>query len=448
MFLSMTSPEWMSVFHLYQRTLAAGVWEYLQQRAKVKIRRGIYAAQVVLWLMIVQRLQANGTLASAVQLLVQGVADELLPDCARVRKRQISVRTGAYCRARQKLPTVLFQQVSQEMLHRLREVLVEGVEASPRPVLLLDGSSLELEHSPELVRAYPSAQNQHGRGHWPILRVVVAHDLETGLAERPWWGPMYGPRAVSEQELAEQAMDALPAGAVVMGDRNFGIFWIGYAAQQRDLGVVLRLTEERARKLMGSALRAGDYPVEWEASRWDGGKQRHFPSDAAVAGRLVVVRLGRGKAAEWLYLFTTLDWNAERLVELYGKRWHIETDLRSLKRTVRLHHIAVQSETMMEKELLIAIAAYNLVRAVMCLAARRHQLDPRQLSFTGVWNVVNAAWPKLIAARTEEEHHQEFRRVLAFAAQCKLPQRRKRRSYPRAVWRRHSGFPFRKDGEK
>ena len=100
---------------------------------------------------------------------------------------------------------------------------------------------------------------------------------------------------------------------------------------------------------------------------------------------------------------------------------------------------------MMEKELWMAIAAYNLVRAVMCLAARRHNLDPRQLSFAQVLNVVNAAWPKLIAAPTNEEHHREFERVLDFAAQCTLPKRRKRRSYPRAVWRRPLGFPFRKE---
>ena len=58
-------------------------------------------------------------------------------------------------------------------------------------------------------------------------------------------------------------------------------------------------------------------------------------------------------------------------VTLYGKyprRWNIETDLRSLKQTVRLQRITVQSLDMMEKELLVAVLAYNLVRAVMFLA--------------------------------------------------------------------------------
>jgi len=437
----MTSPDCNSLLDLYQRSVSVGVLEYLQKQVGMRIRRGIYAAQVVLWLMILQRLHADGTLAAAVQMLIQGAAGPLLPNCKRVLGGRISARTGGYCRARKKLPKLLCRQVMREMLLQLRLIL-----GGNQPlVFVLDGSSLELEHCRELVRAYPPAQNQHSRSHWPVLRIVAMHDLHNGLAEEPCWGPMYGKDAVSEQELAEKAMDLLPPKAVVMGDRNFGVLWVAYAAQQRGHGVVLRLTEARTHKLVGPVSQAGEHPVVWKSSRWDGGKHRRVPSETVVTGRLIVARIGRGKSKQWLYLFTTLDWPAEKIVELYGQRWNIETDLRSLKRTVRLHHVAVKSEEMMEKELWMAIAAYNLVRAVMCLAARRHNLDPRQLSFAQVLNVVNAAWPKLIAAPTNEEHHREFERVLDFAAQCTLPKRRKRRSYPRAVWRRPLGFPFRKE---
>jgi len=63
---------------------------------------------------------------------------------------------------------------------------------------------------------------------------------------------------VSEQTLAERAMDALAPGSTVVGDRNFGVFSIAWQAQQRGLAVVIRMTEVRARKLVGdrSARRA------------------------------------------------------------------------------------------------------------------------------------------------------------------------------------------------
>jgi hypothetical protein len=37
---------------------------------------------------------------------------------------------------------------------------------------------------------------------------------------------------------------------------------------------------------------------------------------------------------------------------------------------------------------LLALAAYNLVRAVICLAAEKAQVAPRRLSFTGVYTLL------------------------------------------------------------
>jgi hypothetical protein len=440
----MTSPEWSSLLELYQRTICSGVLQYLEKQAGRRRKRGVYSAAVVLWLMMLQRLQGRATLAGAIQLLLEGAADPLLQCCRRVRRKRISCRTGGYCQARQKLPKLLCKQVSQEIVERLREVLQAGEPGGPANVFVLDGSSLELEHAPALVRLYPPALNQKGQSHWPILRVVVLHDLATGLAQQPCWGPMYGPQAVSEQELAEKAMDSLPAQSVVVGDRNFGIFSIAYAAEQRGLRVLLRLTETRARKLAGTLAQPGEYPLRWKASRWDGGKHRSLPAGGQLEGRLIAARIGRGKSKQWLYLFSTLELSIEQTVALYGRRWNIETDLRSLKRTVQLHHISAKSPDMMEKEILMAVSAYNLVRAVMCMAARRRRLDPRQLSFTHVLNVVDYAWPKLIGAPTKKQHDKEFFRVLDLAAQCTLPRRPKRRSFPRLRWRRGGPLSFRK----
>lgn len=445
----MGSPDLSSIALLYQRCAPAALFEYLQKRAGVKVRRGIYSLRVVVWMMILQRLHAKGTLTSAVQLLQQGSAEGLLEPCKRVREGRLGCSPGGYCQGRQKASTLVVQQVSEEIVQRLRKELSLPWPGLQQPVFVVDGSSVQLAHSKELVEKYPPAKNQHGRAHWPVLRILVLHDLGSGLAERPCWGPMFGEQAVSEQELFERAIDRLPPGAVLLADRNFGIFSVGYAAQQSHHRVLLRLTEARARKLYGGAIsQPGDYSVCWQASRWDGRLRRAWPEEASLQGRLIAWRVGRGKSKKWLYLFTDLDLPAQQIVDLYGHRGHIETDLRALKQTVRLHQIAVKSIDLLEKELYLAISAYNLVRAVMCLAARRANLSPRQLSFSFVLDVVNAAWPRLLAAKSREEHQAEFDRVLDFAASYKLPKRKKRRSYPRAVWGRGATFPSRNEQPK
>jgi hypothetical protein len=432
-------------FGLYQRCISSGVVEYLQKQAQVKIRRSIYTAQVVIWLMILRRLQPKGTLATSVESLLAGEADGLLSGCRRARQKRISRRTGGYSHARQRLPKRLCWQVMTELVLRLREILNPG---GGRLSYLLDGSSLELEASPSLRKAYPPAENQHGRAHWPVLRVLVLHDLETGLAEAPQWGPMYGTEAVSEQQLAEKAMDALAPGSTLMGDRNFGVFTIAWGAHRRGLQVVARLTGERAHKLAGGLIaEEGERRVIWAPSRFDGRRQGGMPAGASVPGRLIAARIGRGKSKEWLYLFTTLELPWEQVLALYGKRWNIETDLRSLKRTVHLHHIAARNESMMEKELLTAVAAYNLVRAVMALAARRHNLSPRQLSFTFALNVVSASWHRLQSAPDADAYQREVFGLLDAAAEGVHPNRKKRRSFPRAAWHRRHSFPARKESQ-
>src|SRR5260370_40228665 len=123
------------------------------------VGNGIYSARLVIFMMIDQRLQARGTLASSVEQLVQGRFDALLSQCKRVREKKIALSTGGYCQARQHLPKLLVSRSMDELMERLRSRLGESESPLPQRVYLLDGSSLQLEHEPELLRAYPPASN-------------------------------------------------------------------------------------------------------------------------------------------------------------------------------------------------------------------------------------------------------------------------------------------------
>jgi hypothetical protein len=115
---------------------------------------------------------------------------------------------------------------------------------------------------------------------------------------------------------------------------------------------------------------------------------------------------------------------------------------------VQLHQIHARSLTMMEKDLLLAVLAYNLVRTVMCLAARKAGISPRQLSFTSVYHLVELHLPKVLAARSQRAWHREMDTLVDYAAAYTLPQRRKQRSYPRTVWGAGYRFPTRKADDK
>jgi len=439
-----SSPDQFQLLRLFQKVAPGSLFEQLCQEHGYEFRQGIYSVAVVVWLMIWQRLQDNRSLAAAVQCLIQGGCGDLVPDCKRWTDDEVSAATGGYCQARQKLPKLIAKRVSERIVEQLGSEMQEGWGGLARPVFVVDGSSLQLPHAPALVEAFPPGHNQHGENHWPVLRIVVFHDVFSGLALEPAWGPMYGDSPVSEQALAQEALERLPGEAVVLGDGNFGIFAFAHAVQQSKRGMVLRLTLERAQKILaGKLVKDTDQPLVWRPSRWERKAHPHLPEQAMVEGRVLVYE-NPARPGELLCLFTTLAVAVEEILAIYRLRWNVETDLRSLKRTVGLHQLSSKSPDMVEKELLLAMAAYNLIRAVMCLAARRANLKPRQLSFCFVQNVVEAALPGLEQAASEAAYQQRLDRMLRYAAQGKHPNRPQRRSYPREVWGRGSHFPPRK----
>lgn len=432
----MTEPSIVGALDLFRQSINPCWLNAVARELGWRGKKCFFTPRVVLWLMIGQRLHAPGTLADAVSRAVHGDVICLLPRGRRRRAAQLSARTGAYCRARQRLPVEVVRRVAEKLTAELQKKWGRPPEGPP--VYLIDGSSLQLQNEPELLACYPPARNQYRRCHWPVVRVVVLHNARTGLALQPAWGPMFGPQAVSEQALAEPLLEQVPSGGVLLGDRNFGIFAIAYSATRKQRHVVLRLQKHRALKLADHLVPDSDLPVIWHASDWDRRMHPQLPVDAQISGRLLIC-FRRGWR-EPLYLFTTLTLPADQVVEMYGLRWNVETDLRSLKRTVRLHRLTVKSESMFSKELWAAIAAYNLVRTVMWSAAQQANLDPRRLSFSQVLNLVNAFLPDLLGDPASPKVQQSLRRLIQSAAGCTLPRRSKHRSYPRAVWA--TGFRY------
>ena len=437
------------LLEVLRRVASAAFVDQLCRERGVAVRRGIYTMPVLIWLMIYQRLNGKRTLSSAVHWLASNnIGLQMQPQAGkRVLEDRISVHTGGYCQARQNMPTLVATSVTDHIFEQLQAQMREELPEVPRPVFVIDGTTLRLPHDRDLVTAFPPGSNQHGDNHWPTMLMVAFHDACNGLASRPSWGAMYGPDAVGEQELAQQALQRLPTDAVVMADGNFGIFAFAYAVEQTQRPVLLRLTASRAQKVLGGArlCHGKRRRVVWEPSSWERKAHSSLPQGARLQGWVIACR-NPSRRQETLYLFTTLDLKPSRILALYKLRWNIETDLRSLKRTVSLHQITSRSTSMVEKDLLMAVSAYNVVRAVMCLAASRAGLTPRQLSFSAAQDAVIAAWPHLQGVNTPAQYHHELERLLGIVIQAKLPQRSRRRSYPREIWGRGGHFPFRKPG--
>ena len=196
------------------------------------------------------------------------------------------------------------------------------------------------------------------------------------------------------------------------------------------------------------ALRDGlDHVVEWKPSKFERRSHPELPADACVKGRLLVrlVQPNNGGAAFLLALFTTLSSSAEKIFELYGKRWAIETDLRTLKSTLHLDQLTCSTPDMVAKEIDTGIVTYNLVCALIAFASEQSGVPPRGYRFTKVRLILLTFAPALANAPNQQAAKQIMDQMMTYVQQSKLPRRnRKRPSYPREVWKRGAYFPSRK----
>jgi len=421
---------------LYEQILDPSLLDGVRRELGLRGGGGLFSDALTVWLGIRRRLGGG---LSVEQTWLSCSSDEALrlsPESARARRGVLSPHASGFDYARRHIPLELVVAASEAIFTEAQALLRSRPEGG---WYLIDGSSLTVERTVSLAGVFPPASD-HGAIHWLNVKVAVAHDLYSGLSMLPEWGPMHGPDSVSEQAMAHKLIERLPPGCGVIADRNFGILQVAHAL--RDRPMLVRLTDVRAKALLkgkGTLEQDADFLHEWRPSAWERSHHKEF-RDMVVPGRIVIRHvLGpKGKRVRVCLFTNDLSSSPEELTLLYTRRWNVETDLRTLKQTMDLELVRARSPEMVAKELILAVAAYNIVRTVMAQAAEKAGLQPRQLSFARAKGCI-----EIFAARgpVTPESIQE---MLVLIAGRKQPQRKAKRSFPRQVWTRYPAFPKRK----
>src|SRR5229473_1544797 len=259
----------------------------------------LFTPLVTLWYLLFQRLHHDHSLDAALADAQAGGADRLN---RRLSRGLVSCSTASYSDARQRLPGEFLVEALRLQGRKLTRLsptaLWQGLV-----VALLDGSTVRLRPDRNIPKEFPPHGNQHPNGtYWCLMRVVVSFCGFTGAALDCTLGSTH----LSEQALGGEIILRALGRCLFIGDRNFGVFRLVQAARAKQHHVLLRLTDVRAAKLLGHALRLGDHALTWKPTRHD--QVQPGLSKDPLAGRLMVVQLQRsGFRAQRLCLFTTLD---------------------------------------------------------------------------------------------------------------------------------------------
>lgn len=403
------------------------IWieEALQLSGTATVRRRRLPAEQVIWLVIGMALYRNEPIERVVDLL-----DLALPDA-----RDSLVAKSAVTQARQRLKddplAYLFATTAAEWATR------SAAASRWRGLALygLDGTTMRVPDSPENRATFGGQHAGGGRGEsgYPQVRVVAMMALRSHVLS----AFRFADYSTGEITLARDIWNELPEQSLVIIDRNFLV--------KRDLIDLetsgerhwLSRTKSNTKWAVLEKLGRDDYLVAWDVHERGGPK----------TWTMRAIHYKRKGCARSTLLTSLVDadkYPAKELVELYHERWETELGYDEIKTHMLEREEAIRSRTPIgvRQELWGIALAYNLVRVEMERAAAEAGVPPTRISFVVALAMIRNEFFWLTGARLAPgaipRKLDVLRRNLK---RLVLPERRRERSYPRAVKVKMSNYP-------
>lgn len=290
-----------------------------------------------------------------------------------------SVRTGAYCRARKRLPLAMVSGLARHSGRLLSAQATRGCNWRGRRVKLVDGTSIGMPDTVANQACYPQPHTQAAGLGFPLMRVVGLICLSSGALLEAAIG-RYAGKGQSELSLFRSMLGALSAGEVLLGDALYCNYFLIALLQGAGVDVLFEQHASRHTDFRrGRKLGPRDHQVLWRkperpdwmsAAQYAAMPERLSVRELKIRGRILVTTLLRPRTAPR----TELAW-------LYQQRWNVELDLRNIKITLGLQTLSCKSPQMVQKELWVYLLGYNLIRMLLAQAAHQAGMLPRQISF-------------------------------------------------------------------
>ena len=318
-----------------------------------------------------------------------------------------AVSAAAYCKARMRLPLAALQQLLLDSAAAMRKDAGHDRRWCELRPLLVDGSSTIAPDTPSSQKAFGQPTNQKPGCGFPVPKVLGLMDAFTGLIVQMLVFPLF----THEQSQVWRLHPLLTATDLLVGDRGFCSFVHLSMLAARGVKACFRLHQRhrvdfrphrKSRDAVPKNRRKGrptstflrrlakhDQVVRWKKPprkpKWMTDAQWDATPQSLDVRELRYTLPRKGRRTFVVTIATTLLdpalYPKEKVVELYGLRWRVETHFAELKTTLKMRRVKSRSDEGVRKELAVYCLVYNLVHAVMTRAAERQNTTPDRISF-------------------------------------------------------------------
>lgn len=349
-----------------------------------------------------------------------------------------STHTGAYCRARQRLP---LEMPSALVRHTGRLMAGQTPDAwhwQGRPVRLVDGTTVPMPDTPANQAAYPQPRSQKPGLGFPLCRMVGILCLGGGAVLNAAIGRYRG-KGGDEQSLLRSMLDTLESGDILLGDAYYATYFLLCDLYSRGVDAVFEQQGSRRRSTdfrRGQRLGQRDHLITLSKPKIKPDWMVQTDYDHAP-DTLTVRELHTGGKTLVTTLLCPKQTPKSALKALYQNRWHVELDLRNIKTTLGMEMLSCKTPVMAEKEIWVYLLAYNLIRLIMAQAALLADRLPRELSFKHTLQL----WVAWSHQGIGIDYDEKLTVLFTLIAQQRVGNRQGRIE-PRAIKRRPKQYPL------
>ena len=296
------------------------------------------------------------------------------------------VTDSAWCQARSRLPEGLLDTLIRRSDSRLNDMVGQQYSMWERPIFLVDGTTISMPDTPDLIKEFGRADGKHGFSRFPIARmtIIARAGVESIFDYR------IGPYRQSEEAQLHQMWDDIGRGAIIMADKKFCSFHILAKLRDKGIAIIVPLHQRRdPAKLIsrGRAIGSDQWIVTFGLPRQSRTKYNDPSLPKRMSVRLIRVRYHRNGKSKQMWLATTLldvhRYRCQDIIASYRKRWGVETRIGSVKTTLEMNVLRSKSVAAVAAEVAATILAHNLTWTVIHQAAQQTGTPAGRISFAG-----------------------------------------------------------------
>ena len=285
------------------------------------------------------------------------------------KEMDISLNTAAYSNARKRLPLNITEKLFEYT--KINNYKNDYSHWHNLKVLLADGTYLQLQDTPEIRKRFPINKNP---GSYPqaLLEAIIVRGTGQIFSYK------LDSRAVSELAIINKLINEIPEGHILLADDLYNSYEVMSKCISRNIHFVFPAKRKRNFELIESCGK-GDEIIEIakpeKRSNW---ADKHEPLPPKI--RLRKIQCAGPDGKEYILFTSVLDHTIDKneIQMLYLTRWDIEVSIREIKTVMNINVLRSKTPEMLEKELNVSLAAYNIIRKITYASLKDLPFSPKE----------------------------------------------------------------------